>query len=539
MSIQIIGPLLLATAGLFAQRPVINPGGVVNAASYATGGWSGKSLGHGTLAAIFGKNLAQTQATAPGFPLPTILAGTAVTVNGARAPLFYVSPNQINFEIVAFGSQTIPLVIAVSTAAGVSEPESLDNQECFGIFTLDGSGCGRGAVFNVGKDGKVSLNSPSNSVAPGDYLTVYGTGLLAVFSSSPLPGPGVPAPASPLARSFDFVFAEFDFGPGRIAASFAGRAPGWVGLDQVNIQVPETVREGCAVPLRVYVAQGPLVAGRPLGYSQPVVVAIHKGGGQCVEPPTEGYGQITWERTEATGIGTASGVTETLTAMFAGSPGKQAPSRPAYEARCRYGEESFGAFCGLPGRRSFDAGRITIQGQGFGPLQAVPAVSGDTTVYQAKLPAGTIRAREVQVEAGGGNEVGAFRSAVRIGSPIQVTSPFPPGTVLPSGNALGTLKFFDVTWTGGDPDSWVRLKIVGHNAAFDSYTICEGPTSVGKFTITQTGGLFGSIAREHVEIILEVVPGPSQDTGLSIPGLSLGGEHSWKYTYRFGGLRFP
>jgi uncharacterized protein (TIGR03437 family) len=126
--------LLAASGGVFAQKPVIKPNSVVNAASYARSVKGEALLVGGAIFSIFGENLAVSEQRASGTPLPTTLGGTSVTVGGIAAPLFYVSPGQINFQVpyaigpVCSGAtctagrvgERIPLV--VSTGAGASDP---------------------------------------------------------------------------------------------------------------------------------------------------------------------------------------------------------------------------------------------------------------------------------------------------------------------------------------------------------------------------------------------------------------------------------
>ncbi|MFB3777842.1 MAG: hypothetical protein ACE141_09525 [Bryobacteraceae bacterium] len=111
-----------------------------------------------------------------------------MTIDGIPAPLLYVSPGQINAQMpwgATIGSMLIvpslPVPVVVTTAAGASDPALVKvTKSGLGIFTLDGSGCGRGAVQNVAADGTVSLNSPENSAEPGSIVTVWGTGLATV-----------------------------------------------------------------------------------------------------------------------------------------------------------------------------------------------------------------------------------------------------------------------------------------------------------------------------------------------------------------------
>jgi hypothetical protein len=291
-------------------------------------------------------------------------------------------------------------------------------------------------------------------------------------------------------------------------------------LDQVNVRIPETVREGCGVPITIEIPYTP---------SQPIPISIRKGGGACVDPPTAGYGLVTWERTVASGTSPA-GITETFTAAFPASPGKQPPPSVEPGGGATRVSEYFGPSCPLPGYRSLDAGTVIIQGPGFGPVEAAATVVDGQRLYRAVLANGTIRPGSFTATADGGSDVGPFQSSLRIGSGINLTSSFPPGTVVrlaASGGPLG----LTVDWTGGDPDTWVTLKLVNRMVVYDVYSFKQVRTSVGTATIGTQG-----IPPGPGEIVLEVTPDPAQIPALSAPGLSLGGQHLWKYTYRFGGL---
>jgi len=545
----------------WGQKPVINPGGVVNAASYATGleidssGTVFTTLPGGSIATIFGTNLAASTQSAQSAPLPRQLAGTAVSVDGIAAPLFYVSPTQINFQMPS-SNDTTPGIsaatgIVVGTAAGLSDPYVTvitGLSAVPGIFSMSANGCGQGAVLNVSADGSTSLNSPTNSATPGDYISIYGTGNGDVYNQPP---DGVPAPSSPLATAQIDSFPLFDYDGAGGGGFWTGRAPGFVGLDQFNFQVPETARQGCAVPLQI-------VNGN---VSAPVTISIASGGGTCVDPPTQGYGEILWEKTVTTTVGLTTTVTEndTLTVSLQASPGRQAPTPPVFSegGLLPPAFTYYGPSCPIPGYRSLGAGTVTIQGPGLAatpapatPLQGgtilavlplpgngfnpVPAfqsgqVSG-LTVYQATLPSGTIQQGSFKVSASGGSDVGAFQSTVQIGSPIQIQTAL-------ADRLLSAGQSYTITWTGGDSNSWVTVKLVSHEGAYDYYPWAwEARASDESITITgqEPGESFGSGG--PLEMVIEVVPDSSQVPALSAPGLSLGGLHLWKYTYRFEGL---
>ncbi len=550
--------IITCTIAAWCQKPVISRGGVVNAASYSTGidadssGTVFASLDGGSIATIFGTNLAITTQTAEGTPLPRQLGGTSVSVFGIAAPLFYVSPTQINFQMPS-SNDTTPgaspaSAIVVSTAAGASEPYVgviPDLNAAVGIFSMDTSGCGPGAVLNVATNGSTSINSPLNSAVPGDYISIYGTGNGVVYNQPP---DGTPAPLSPLAPASVPGAPLFDFDGAYNGGSWEGRAPGFVGLDQFNFQVPVTVRQGCAVPLQI------------LNYniSRPVTLSIAGAGGLCSDPPTQGYGEITWEKTVTTTVASTYSVTETdsLTVSLQASPGKQAPTMPVYSegALLPPSYTYYGPACPIPGYRSLGAGTVTGQGPGLAttaapvaPLQGgtvlsiagsdfdpIPAFqSGQVTgltVYQATFPNGTIQQGSFTVSAAGGSDVGSFQTTVQIGSPIQIQTALAT-RVLYAGQP------YTITWTGGDPSAWVTVKLLQHENAFDYYPYAwvarasdESITIAGQLP----GGSYGSGG--PLEMVIEVVPDPSQVQAFSAAGLSLGGVHLWKYSYRFEGL---
>jgi hypothetical protein len=93
----------------------ISSGGIVNAASF-----QGGPVVPGSIVSIFGTNLATTTAQASVVPLPMILVGTTVTFNGVTAPLYFVSPTQINLQVPWELSGSTVRVVVVNN--GVSSP---------------------------------------------------------------------------------------------------------------------------------------------------------------------------------------------------------------------------------------------------------------------------------------------------------------------------------------------------------------------------------------------------------------------------------
>jgi len=505
---------LLATVvnPIFAQRPVIDPGGIKNSASY-TPGVRG-------LVTILGSNLANQTATATTTPLPTTLGGTRVTFGGTPAFLLYVSPKQINVQLPLPGGNTEdPIPVVVTTAAGSSDPIAADinNFSQVGLFTADSSGCGQASALNVSAaTGAVTVNSRTNSASPGDFISLYGTGLYSSRPTIPVPD-GKPAPPSPLYEAGPDAFSV-DFQP-QAVATWEGVAPGLIGVDQFNIKLDPNTREGCSVPVQVF----------SFGTTQPVTIAVRKGGGPCVEPDPVGYGEITWERASTT---TVSGTTvaETLTASLQVSPGQVIPPAPSFvNGDDRYSVTHIpGPLCAVPGYGSLAAGHISAQlpsGNIEAPVVPLPdAPVPHLTIYRATLPAGTIQPGQFTVSSTGGAGVDKFQSSVHIGSGIQVTTPL-ANRVIPVNEPLV------VNWTGGDPDSWVTVKLVG--ALLDTQAVTrriQVRASAGTARFELMAGLV--FVPRLTEIVFEVTPDPSQIVTFQAPGIDTV-RHSWKYSYHF------
>lgn len=213
------------------RQPSFPPNGVVNAAHPQP------QLSPGALFSIYGTELADETRSVPFFPLAVTMGGASVSVNGRPAPLLYVSPGQINAQMPW---ETEPGNAPVSvTRAGVSVSQPVHVSPAGpAIFTL-ADGLSAAAVNN--EDG--SANSAATPVAPGHFVILFGTGLGAV---SPPVASGEPAPVDPLSRVAGTVTVEV---AGRqVIPDYAGLAPSFAGLWQLNVLVPPETPSG-AVPV--------------------------------------------------------------------------------------------------------------------------------------------------------------------------------------------------------------------------------------------------------------------------------------------------
>jgi len=215
---------------LAAVTPSPNAGGITNAANY-----SGAVLTPGSLLSIYGSGLADTTAKADKLPLPADLAGTQVLINGAIAPLLYVSPLQINAQ-APFGLEGAEATVVVRRwgleSATVRVPIAEAGPGLFAPVTkLD-----------------YSLVSPANPLARSGIAVLWGTGFGEV---TPRVAAGAAAPAAGAAT---VARAEVTVGGRPARVLYCGLAPGFAGLYQINIEIPPDAPLGNMAPVQVIVA---------------------------------------------------------------------------------------------------------------------------------------------------------------------------------------------------------------------------------------------------------------------------------------------
>ena len=223
------------------QQPALPAAGVDSSADPIPGA----ALGLGTISPIFGQNLSAQTATATTYPLPLSLGGVSVTINGVPAPLFYASPGQLNFFVPYELAGQTTATIVVSTPSGVTEVTGIPiTPESPGFYLEDAAG-DASAVHLTGQI--VSATAPATG---NESIEVYATGLGGV---SNVPADGAPAPSSPLA--FSQTTPVITIGGVNAVVSYAGLAPGFAGLYQLNVVVPTGLPSG---PNPMTISVGPL-----------------------------------------------------------------------------------------------------------------------------------------------------------------------------------------------------------------------------------------------------------------------------------------
>jgi uncharacterized protein (TIGR03437 family) len=211
---------------------------VVNAAN------GGQPVAPGGLISIFGQQMSPVTLATSQIPLPTALAQSCVEVNGAPVPLLYVSAQQINAQLPynVIGNATL----AILTPGGESDSFYFTvSPTAPTIFMSAAAGplTGLAAVVRW-NDGE--LVTPTNPIHPNDYVEIYLTGMGA---TTPSVGAGLPGPFSPLALVQ--VPPAVTLGGYPLTVTYAGMAPGEVGVYQIDAFVPFGVPQGMSVPLTI------------------------------------------------------------------------------------------------------------------------------------------------------------------------------------------------------------------------------------------------------------------------------------------------
>jgi uncharacterized protein (TIGR03437 family) len=194
-------------------------GGASNAAS------GQQSYAPGMLLSVYGMALGGFVQSAGTIPLPQFLAGFVASVNGVSAPLYYVSPDQVNIQIPYETQPGNNTLTVVNPYASVNYTLKIV-PAAPGIFMSNG--------FTA---------APFSSAARGQITTLFITGegqVSPALADGTTPASGtpisqLPKPKLPVTLTVAGQNATIDF---------VGIPSGLVGVTQINYQVPESTPLG-------------------------------------------------------------------------------------------------------------------------------------------------------------------------------------------------------------------------------------------------------------------------------------------------------
>lgn len=206
----------------------------------------GAALAPGTVAQVYGSNLASTTAQPSSVPLPGTLNGTQILIGGMPAPIYFLSARQMVVEIpteLAPGQQ-YSIIAMVNGALSLTDTLSLAPAEP-GVAAYSNGGV-------IAQHTDFSLVTSTSPAHPGEALIMYLVGMGATSSMVPS---GTAAPSNPTASVTLQPTVQVDGQSADIL--FAGLTPGGVGLYQIDFVVPPAAKAG---NLNVIVMQGAAVA---------------------------------------------------------------------------------------------------------------------------------------------------------------------------------------------------------------------------------------------------------------------------------------
>jgi uncharacterized protein (TIGR03437 family) len=235
---------LLVAVRLWAGAPNYSASSIVNAASNVAG-----PIAPNTIVSLYGTELSWsttrvTSLDADGL-LPTYLPGAGVTIsiNNAPAALYYTSPTQINFLLPSNlrpGGRV--RVIVVRDGVRGPEVELTVSDVAPALFQIDPD-----YVVATRVDG--SAIGRENPALPGELITLYAAGLGSVV---PALADRQPAErAARIARAADFRITLDGVAVPASAILYVGAAPGFVGLYQINLELPAIAREAPEIRIAI------------------------------------------------------------------------------------------------------------------------------------------------------------------------------------------------------------------------------------------------------------------------------------------------
>ncbi len=513
----LLAVVLLSVEMVSAQAPSVAAGGIVNHFSFASPGLPNADIAQGSIFDIYGSNIGPAVLTQlSGFPIPTILANTSVkvTVGGTTVDvyLFFVSSGQI---VGVLPSNTPPgagtLTVTVNGQQSAPSPIRVVARS-IGVLSLNQAGYGAAAMQMPDGMGGVPLNSISAPIRPLGVGVFYGTGGGAVaFDETNA------APAEQLGGIQAFVGGQ----EARIL--FGGRAPGYVGLDQYNVEIPAGV-SGCYVPV-AFLAGGVLsnyttisvsdngacpdpVPPPPTSGTQSVgAIRLVRSGSQfpvgagVIDYISDG-GSSSFSVTDYSKITPGPGSIFTTIGPCIVSPLKQ-PEQPANVDSVSYLDA--GAVINVSGPNGdkqlpkvIAAGAIA-----YSTLLGSTAIPGAPAGPPLYLTAGTYTANN----GAGGPQVGAFMTSLTIPAEFAWTNE----DITDVKRAAG----LPISWTGGDP-SWM-VSIAGTSTLPASatqpedagyYFSCTVPSAPGRYTVP-------------AQVLMTLPPSVVVD-GVSTGGLTVG-----------------
>jgi uncharacterized protein (TIGR03437 family) len=246
-TVQIVGQVTPNAA------PLLTPNGILDA--FAIAAEPGVPVAPGTIVQIYGSNLTAQTTLGTTIPLAATLDQTSVIIGGLQAPLYYVSPGQINAQVPFELAAGNPYQVIVSANGALSTPNPIQ-------LTSDAPGiaqyaAGQAIAQHVSDNSLITETSPA---MPGEYVVFYVAGM---GLTNPAVASGAASPSTNLPALLDAPTLTLAGAP--LSIAFAGLTPTLVGLYQIDFQVPINAPNGDL----------PLVLTQTSGVSNSTILPVH------------------------------------------------------------------------------------------------------------------------------------------------------------------------------------------------------------------------------------------------------------------------
>jgi uncharacterized protein (TIGR03437 family) len=508
VAINLTGSGTIVTGG----PPTPTVSAVLDAATYTA------SVAQGSVFVVKGKNLSASGFSQTSFPLPTNFQGVTITFtptsggSGTNAPIIYLyNQNGVNQLAAVVPSTLAPATYNVTvTSNGVTGPpfQAAVVARKAGIITGDATGNGLVVAQNYVSASNLVVNRYTNGTvggfnigpaAPGQTEILWVVGMGAVPGGSDTTG----------SAAYDFtqhgVSVQVNVGGQVITPLYAGRAPGLVGVDQVNFTLPSNVTTGCTVPITITVNN---VTSQPTTF---ISIATGTSANACVEAgfttsQLQAYdqGAITVtgqfnlvqfaQNVPSLGgnvkIDNASGSFVEYTGFeLASIPPEGTGTAALPIGSCIVTQITTGGTTTLlpVGGIPLDAGQVTLSGPSASNLSNTPFTESNNTYNlnvgvegaSMAIPGygnGKVVAGTYSIAGAGGTGVNAFNTSIALATPLTITGGLPTTIVRASGIPLA--------WTGGNPNDLVIINgsttpSTGNGVGF----VCYTTAGAGGFTV--------------------------------------------------------
>lgn len=225
----------LGLSGLPVSIPTAS---AVSAATFAAGSLAAESIG-----ALFGTGLATGTVAASSVNLPTTLGGVQLQLTDSlgttrNAPLFFVSPTQINFQIPAGTAVGNATVSVLSNGSAVAQAVVTIESVAPGIFTANATGRGVPAalVFRLKADGSQSYESLAQFDSAQNAFVSTPIDLGATTDQVFFIGYG-----TGLRNRSSLATVNATLGGVAATVSYIGAQETYAGLDQFNVAIPRSL----------------------------------------------------------------------------------------------------------------------------------------------------------------------------------------------------------------------------------------------------------------------------------------------------------